>query len=185
MLVVDPKKRASIDELLNCDIMKKRIAMARKNIITNEIKGGKKSNKVKFMETIKLPRNLREINSKLPKNRYMVEDEMMQNDEYETMKATFFQELNNPKNNNKINFNNYDNNINYDDNNNNYQQKFNINNKKMIDRQYPNNNIINDYNFKNNNYYNGNGINNRQYINNYVGNNNNINMNMNNNNQKK
>ncbi len=92
MLVVDPNRRASIDELLNSDIMKKRIAKARKNIITNEIKIGKKSRKVNFMETIKLPRNLREINSKLPKNRYMAEDEMMENDEYETIKATFFKE---------------------------------------------------------------------------------------------
>ena len=54
------------------------------------MKIGKKSRKVNFTETIKLPWNLREIKSKLPKNRYMVEDEMMENDEYETMKAKFF-----------------------------------------------------------------------------------------------
>ena len=95
MLVVDPKKRASIDEILTCDILKNRISKARKNIITDEIKIGNKSKKVNFMETIKLPRNLKEINSKLPKKRYRSEDEMMENDEYETMKATFFQEVKN------------------------------------------------------------------------------------------
>ena len=67
MLVVDPNKRASIDELLNSEVMKRRISKASKNIITNEI--GKKSKKVNFMETIKLPRNLREINNKLPKKK--------------------------------------------------------------------------------------------------------------------
>jgi len=92
MLVVDSSRRASTDELLLHPILKKRIQKARKNIITREIKTGK-SRKVNFMETIKLPRNMKDINSKLPKKRYRPENEMMQNDEYETMKATFLQEL--------------------------------------------------------------------------------------------
>ena len=62
MLVVDPNKRASVDELLTCDIMKKKISTARKNIITDEIKSGNIRKKVNFMETIKLPRNFKEIN---------------------------------------------------------------------------------------------------------------------------
>ena len=95
MLVVDPNKRATVDELLNSDILRKQIMKARKSIITNEIKNGQKSQKVNFMETIKLPRNFKEINSKLPKKKYRPEDEMMENDEYETMKATVFKEIKN------------------------------------------------------------------------------------------
>ena len=75
MLVVDPNKRASTDELLMHPILKKRIQKVNKNIITREIKIGK-SKKVNFMETIKLPRNMKDINSKLPKKRYRQENEM-------------------------------------------------------------------------------------------------------------
>ena len=46
MLVADPNRRASLDELLNSDIIKKRIAKGRKNIITNEMKIGKKVEKL-------------------------------------------------------------------------------------------------------------------------------------------
>ena len=41
MLVVDPNKRATVDEILNSEIMRKQILKARKSIITNEIKIGK------------------------------------------------------------------------------------------------------------------------------------------------
>ena len=75
MLRVDANKRASTDELLTHPILQKRIQTARKNIITREIVG--KSKKVNFMETIKLPRNMKDINSKLPKKKYKTEDEMM------------------------------------------------------------------------------------------------------------
>ena len=108
MLRVNANERASTDQLLTHPILKKRIQTARKNIITREIIG--KSQKVNFMQTIKLPRNMKDINSKLPKKRYKPEDDMMKNDEYETTKATFYkekqQQSNNESNgNNKVNFN--------------------------------------------------------------------------------
>ena len=116
MLTVDTNKRASTDQLLLHPILQKRIQNVRKNILTREVEVGR-SKKVNFMETIKLPRNLKDINSKLPKKRYRPEDEMMKNDEYETMKATFFKEFkeqnkNISNGNNKINNYNNDNNRN-------------------------------------------------------------------------
>ena len=150
MLVVDPKKRATVDELLTCDILKNKISKARKNIITDEVKNGNKSKKANFMETIKLPRNLKDINSKLPKKRYRAENEMMENDEYETMKATFFKEINNQMNNNG----NMDNNYIFNNNNINYNKKDNYkrNNKDLnlnYNRQNNNNKIVNINKFNN------------------------------------
>ena len=142
MLVVDPAKRVTVDELLMSDILKKRILKARQNIITKEVKMGQKSRKVNFMETIKLPRNFKEINSKLPKKKYKVEKEMMDNDEYETMKATFFQEFQNTMKKNNLNLMN--NNF-FGDENGNYKNKDN-NENIMINRQLVNNNINNNIN---------------------------------------
>ena len=91
MLVVDANKSVSTGSLLKHQILQKRLQRVKKNIFSREIKYGK-NKKVKFMEAIKLPRNLKDINSKLPK-RYRNQNEMMQNDEYKTMKPTFLQEL--------------------------------------------------------------------------------------------
>ena len=60
--------------------MKKRIAKAIKNIIANEIKIGKKSRKVNFMELSNYPGIWEKL--EITKNRYIVEDEIMENDEY-------------------------------------------------------------------------------------------------------
>jgi len=136
MLVVDPAKRVTVDELLTSDILKKRILKARQNIITREVKMGQKSRKVNFMETIKLPRNFKEINSKLPKKKYKVEKEMMDNDEYETMKATFFQEFQNTMKKNNGNLMN--NNFFVDENGN----KNKDNNENIVNRQLANNNNL-------------------------------------------
>ena len=46
MLVVDPNKRASVDGLLNSDILINKISNARKNIIIDEVKIGKKVKKL-------------------------------------------------------------------------------------------------------------------------------------------
>jgi NIMA (never in mitosis gene a)-related kinase len=145
MLVVEPNMRKSTDQLLMHPILKRQMQNVRKNIITREVKIGK-SKKVNLMETIKLPRNLKDINSKLPKKRYRPENEMMLNDdEYETMKATFFQELKKKEgNNNDYNNNNFG--AGGDNNN------FNNNNR---------NNYI--YNMNNENY-----MNNKQLVNNYI-----------------
>ena len=48
------------------------------------------------MKTIKLPKNMNEINNSLPKRyleRTLREEEMMKNDEYETSKATFYKSI--------------------------------------------------------------------------------------------
>ena len=170
MLRVDANKRASTDELLSHPILQKRIQNARKNIITREIVG--KSKKVNFMETIKLPRNMKDINSKLPKKRYKPEDEMMKNDEYESTKATFYKEFkqiqNNNNNQNNNNKNNWNNNFNfgYDNfNNNNYN---NINNNRQLINNFvrknemPNNNHNNGIDNFGNNLYHYNNNNNYQ-----------------------
>ena len=65
MIVVDARRRANAENLINCDIVKKRI------------KGFyESSKKALLIQTIKMPRNIRDINEKLPKARYE-EKEMM------------------------------------------------------------------------------------------------------------
>ena len=99
MLITSPSKRPSCDELLNTDIIKKK---------SHEIKGlleklketmDGQGMKALLMKTIKLPRNMNEINNNLPEKRYGKKqkkknrEEMMMNDEYETQKTQFFQTL--------------------------------------------------------------------------------------------
>ena len=157
MLRVDANKRASTDELLTHPILQKRIQTARKNIITREIVG--KSKKVNFMETIKLPRNMKDINSKLPKKRYKPEDEMMKNDEYESTKATFYKELKELKQqiNNNQNNNNGNNNLNFGYDNINMNNNRQLINNFIRKNEMPDNNGFNNYgqmnNFNNNNKY--------------------------------
>ena len=50
------------------NILINKISNTRKNIITDEVKIGKKNEKVNLMETIKLPRNLKDINNSLKKD---------------------------------------------------------------------------------------------------------------------
>ena len=111
MLVVDPKRRASTDELLNCDIIKKRIKNSKNEIITKGIQNTKKANLIK---TIKLPKNLHDINYALPQNRYNPKETMMENDPYEKTKNIYMETIKQQKfnpNNVKIQpepMNNYD-----------------------------------------------------------------------------
>ena len=98
MLVIDPSKRISAGELLKEEIVINKV-MNGKNIFENDIKEYN-SEKANLIKTIRLPLNIKEINRKKKKKRYNPEEEMMKNDEYETMKQTFFQNLNeenNPK----------------------------------------------------------------------------------------
>jgi hypothetical protein len=113
MLKVDPKRRASTDELLSCDIIQKRIKSSRSNIISQ----GVQSKKANFIKTIKLPKNIHDINSVLPDNRYNPRETMMENDPYEKTKNIYMETIKkqnfNP-NNVKIEpepMNNYDRNI--------------------------------------------------------------------------
>ena len=160
MLVVDANKRASTDEILQHPILQKRIQRVRKNIITREVEVGR-SKKVNFMETIKLPRNMKDINSKLPKKRYRPEDEMMENDEYETMKATFFKEVKKQNSNGNNNINNYNNIDNNRNGNNNYNFGYdNMNKGNYMDNRQ----LINNY-IRKNEFPDDNRSNNRQYNN--------------------
>ena len=100
MLVVDPNVRASCDKLLGLRIVQDKM---------KEIKGfnfnSDNNYKVELIQTIKLPKKSKDINRVLPqKKKYHVENEMMENDEFETKKAGFFKKVN--KENNNINNNN-------------------------------------------------------------------------------
>ena len=90
ILEVNPSKRPTCGELLRDDIV---IQKMREVGVVNggEINGGKKA---ELMKTIKMPRNLKEINKALPMKRYNVKqrEEMFENDEYETMKNGFFKD---------------------------------------------------------------------------------------------
>ena len=90
MLKVDPKKRYSIDELLNCEIIKKRIKSIKNEIITQGIQSSQKANLIK---TIKLPRNMHDINSALPHNRYNPKETMLDNDPYEKTKNIYMETI--------------------------------------------------------------------------------------------
>ena len=99
MLKTNPINRPSAKELLDCNIIKNRI----KN---KEIISKKESC---FIGTIKIPRNIKDINRVLPHERY----QMGENDPYETMKKTIkLMQNNNDQNpNQKLNIkplNNYD-----------------------------------------------------------------------------
>ena len=91
MLIVDPNKRASINELLNSEIIKRKINSLGGNNIINIQDNSKKANLIK---TIKLPRNMKEINLALPKNRYSQKESMMENDPYEKTKNIYMETIN-------------------------------------------------------------------------------------------
>ena len=92
MLIVDPKRRASADELLNSDIIQRRIKNLGGNInIQDNYKNSKKANLIK---TIKLPRNIKEINLALPRNRYSQKEAMIENDPYEKTKNIYMETIN-------------------------------------------------------------------------------------------
>ena len=168
MLIVDPKRRASTDELLNSEIIQRRI----KNIGGNIKENYSNSKKANLIKTIKLPRNLKEINLALPRNRYSQKESMAENDPYEKTKNIYMEtinklkeekkEINNNNNNNNniaqpkkqldvivekpklIPKNNNNNNIKY-----NYLNKYD-NNMKLKKEEY-NNNALNNNNKINNN----------------------------------
>ena len=84
MLVLKPEKRPSSSQLLKSDIILRHIKKeygSNKSFLNEE--------KAYLIKTIKMPKNLREINRKLPMKRYKKNqrEEMLMNDEYETMKG--------------------------------------------------------------------------------------------------
>ena len=171
MLIVDPKRRYSTDQLINCDIIQKRIKTIKNSIIPYIVKNNIKNiDNVNMIKTIKLPRNLKDINKQLPKRRKRKnEGEMMMNDEFETKKAIEFKKVseelnkndnnnygyNNLNNNNNYGYNNVNNNNNYGYNNyNRYQQNANIyadNQQKPLPKNNNNNKNYDYYQQKANN----------------------------------
>ena len=91
MLIVDPKKRASTDELLNSEIIQRKMKSLNLVDLKNNYTDDKKANLIK---TIKLPRNMKEINQALPKNRYNQKESMMENDTYEKTKNVYMETIN-------------------------------------------------------------------------------------------
>ena len=104
MLVIDPSIRASANELmLDPTVIEKMKIYENSYTFKQEDNGKYNKGKADLIKTIKLPNNIKDINSKLPKKRYNPEEEMMKNDEYETMKQTFFQNLKEKDNKNHLN----------------------------------------------------------------------------------
>lgn len=107
MLITNPHKRPSCDELLNFDVIKQKM----KEFKCLEKSIDEQGMQAMLMKTIKLPRNIKDINSNLPKKRYgkikkkQNKEEMMMNDEYETQKTQFFKtfKLNNQSEENEKN----------------------------------------------------------------------------------
>ena len=192
MLNTNPLKRKSAKEILESDIVSNKIKSGSGKYILEMI--SKTEHNYKLIGTIKMPRNIKDINNVLPHERYKMEE----NDPFETMKKTIHEKglLNNynrelaernKKNNlNKINNINNDNanNINNvkDNNNNINKNDYQINIKPIIikseqrnkyENKYDifnkNKNEINKVNLNNNNNNINNGINNN--INNIVINN--------------
>ena len=158
MLIIDNKKRASAEELLNSNIIKKWVKIIKgdyNNQIREEIGNNLgKNSKVNLIKTIKVPKNLGDINRLLPKKNYNPTEEMMKNDKYEIMKETMKKgkkEFDNDNNIKKIDLrwldegnDRYNKNNNNIVNNNNYNNKYIYNNN---DRQHTPN--IGKYNYLN------------------------------------
>ena len=137
MLIVDPNKRTSCDELLSLNIIQSKM-----KDVDNVYKNDNGFEEVDLIKTIKLPKQLKDINKILPqKKKYNVENEMMMNDEFETMKSGFYkkEKNNNVKNNNNNQNNHYSNNNNQQKNDNHHNNNFNKGNSQ-VNRQ---NNLIN------------------------------------------
>ena len=151
ILCLDPLKRPSANDLLNNEIIKKKI----KEIgIIND----KNKQKAMLMKTIKIPKNISQINLQLPQKQYSREknkniEEMMENDEYETAKQTFYR----PESADKIShterkfiFDNVEFGRNIDLNNDDYKKLKTLNEIQMVEKILKEKNI-NNHNNKNNN----------------------------------
>ena len=164
MLVVDYRKRASADELLNTNIVKNWIKKIKydnsNNQLGQEIENNySKNSKANLIQTIKIPKNLGEINKYLPKKRYNPSEEMMKNDKYEIMKETMKK--------GKINSNNKKMDLSWLNEDDNKNKKIK-NNNNYYDKYYSiDNDNNNNYNNYKNNYNNNYSNNNNKYNNNY------------------
>ena len=127
MLIVNPNKRLSAAELLNSNLVKNRIKNNSRRDIIEKISKSKKN--YNLIGTIKMPRNLKDINRVLPHERY----QMGENDPFETMKKTIkIMSNNNQDNSNNIKMQPL----------NNYNREL-ANQRKLNQNNLPNENIQN------------------------------------------
>ena len=148
MLVVDPHKRISTNELLNSSIIQNKIKNSKNKGIIEKVQ--KKQQNANFIKTIKVPMNMKDINKALPKRKYTAREEMEKNDAFETLRKSKLPQISEkePVNNynkdlakkkqdqsknqnnknyaNVVKINNNDNKKNYNNNNNNYNNFNNI-----------------------------------------------------------
>ena len=107
MLNVNPLNRPNCDQLLSKDIVVNKMKEVHADIRTNE------KEKISLIQTLKMPKKMKDINHMLPEKRY--KEEMLMHDEYETKKNGFFNK--NENNNNvispkaQINLNSNNNNV--------------------------------------------------------------------------
>ena len=142
ILIINPKNRKTAEDLLNCDIIRKKMS----EIGIGEEFNDRGEERALLMKTIKIPKNINLVNGQLPKKNYKKERQrnmmqMFENDEYETAKNSFYHPNNGEKKNfNYMMYNNIGiNNIN--------NSGKNINN---YNKSIYNNNNINNMNFNNN-----------------------------------
>ena len=69
MLIVDPRKRFSTQQLIHCDIVKKKIDMLKNDDFSFIFKSNENKCNVQMIDTIRLPQDLNDINKKLPKKK--------------------------------------------------------------------------------------------------------------------
>ena len=101
ILIGDPQKRPSAEELLKNEIV---IRKAKELGINKTLEDNLLSEKVILIKTIKIPKNISQINKQLPQKRYELikiknKEEMFNNDEYEYSKNNFYKLSNKEQNN--------------------------------------------------------------------------------------
>ena len=147
MLRTDPNLRPNTGQILKSKIIinKKRELKIGEELYKIEME---RYEKKELIDTIKIPRNLKEINLALPRNRYSQKESMAENDPYEKTKNIYMETINKLKEEKKeINNNN-----NYNNNNNNIAQPNKqldviVEKPKLIPKNNNNNN--NKYNYLN------------------------------------
>ena len=137
MLIVDSRNRPSCQQLINNPIIQNRI------VRDSEIYAENNEKKADLIKTIILPSKVKDINRILPHNKkpkVKREEEMMKNDEYETMKATMFKQVTQDnKKNEDVKLINKDNNI----------SKQNCNPVEQINKKEENKKVVHSNNINN------------------------------------
>ena len=91
ILNIDAQKRPSAEELLKNEIIQRKM----KEIGLNKNNENKLSEKAMLIKTIKIPKNISQINNQLPEKRYELKqkknkEDMFNNDQYEYSKSNFY-----------------------------------------------------------------------------------------------